>query len=65
MNERQTAAVHYLKKQGSISNQEYQHLYNVKKSTATRDLTAMVRSGILRKEGTTGPGVRYTLAYMT
>ena len=65
LNERQVAAIHYLKRNSSISNQEYQRLYNVKKSTATRDLTAMVRSGILRKEGTTGAGVRYSLADIT
>jgi len=65
LNERQIAAVHHLKSGGSISNQEYRRLYNVGKSTATRDLTAMVRSGILRKEGTAGAGVRYSLAYTT
>ena len=65
LNERQIAAVHHLKSGGSISNQEYQRLYNVGKSTATRDLTAMVRSGILRKEGSAGAGVRYSLAYTT
>lgn len=63
LNERQIAAVHYLKSRGSISNQEYQQLNNAKKATATRDLKAMVHSGILRKEGTTGPNVRYSLTY--
>ena len=63
LNERQVAAIHYLKRNSLISNQEYQRLYNVKKSTATRDLTAMVQHGILRKEGSTGPGVRYSLIY--
>ena len=63
LNERQVAAIHYLKRNSSISNQEYQRFYNVKKSTATRDLTAMVQHGILRKEGSTGPGVRYSLIY--
>lgn len=63
LNERQIAAIHYLKRKSSLSNQEYQRLYNVKKSTATRDLTAMVHSGILRKEGTAGAGVRYSLTY--
>jgi ATP-dependent DNA helicase RecG len=65
LNERQIAVIYYLKRNSSISNQEYQHLYNVKKSTATRDLTAMVQSGILRKEGTVGAGVRYSLTYTT
>jgi len=63
LNERQIAAVNYLKRRGSISNQEYQKLNNAKKATATRDLKAMVQSGILRKEGTTGPGVRYLQMY--
>jgi len=63
LNERQIASLHYLKNGGSISNQEYQRLYNVKKSTATRDLTAMVQRGIFRKEGTAGAGVRYSLRY--
>ncbi len=63
LNERQIAAVNYLKRQGSISNQDYQKLNNAKKATATRDLKAMVQRGILRKEGTTGPGVCYSLIY--
>lgn len=63
LNERQIAAVNYLKRKGSISNQEYQKLNNAKKATATRDLRAMVRRGILSKEETTGPGVRYSLTY--
>jgi len=63
LNDRQIAAVNYLKRQGSISNQEYQKLNNAKKATATQDLKAMVQSGILRKEGTTGPSVRYSLMY--
>jgi ATP-dependent DNA helicase RecG len=65
LNERQITAVNYLKSQGSISNQEYQMLNNVRKATATRDLTTLVQNGILRKEGTTGPGVRYSLIYAT
>jgi ATP-dependent DNA helicase RecG len=63
LNERQVAAVNYLKRKGSISNQEYQQLNNAKKATATRDLKAMVQIGILRKEGTSGPGVHYSLTY--
>jgi predicted transcriptional regulator len=42
----------------------YQQLNNAKKATATRDLKVMVQTGILRKEGTTGPGVRYSLTYV-
>jgi ATP-dependent DNA helicase RecG len=63
LNERQIASIHHLKSGGSISNQEYQRLYNVKKSTATRDLTAMVQRGIFHKEGTAGAGGRYSLRY--
>lgn len=65
LNERQIAAVRYLKREGSISNQEYRQLNNAMKATATRDLTAMVQIGILRKEGTSGPAVRYSLTYIT
>ncbi|MCM2465943.1 hypothetical protein DIC75_06375 [Methanoculleus sp. CWC-02] len=64
LNERQIAAVYYLKKEGSISNPVYQQLNNAKKATATRDLKAMVQTGILRKEGIAGPGVRYSLTYV-
>jgi len=64
LNERQIAAIIYLRRKGSISNQEYQQLNSAKKATATRDLKAMVQIGILRKEGTTGPGVRYSLTYV-
>jgi len=61
LNERQIQAVLYVKERGSISNREFQKISGVSKPTATRDLEFLVSTGLLRKEGTTGRGVRYVL----
>lgn len=59
LNERQIKAVMYVKKQGSISNREYQDLVGVKERTATLELGDLVDKGILQRLGTTGRGTRY------
>lgn len=61
VNERQIKAVLYVKERGSITNQEYQSLSEVTKTTATRDLSALVSANVLLRKGTTGRGVSYVL----
>jgi ATP-dependent DNA helicase RecG len=61
LNERQVKAVLHVKQHGSIGNKEYQDLTGASKPTVTRDLDAMVRLGILTREGGRGRGVRYRI----
>ncbi|NJE26442.1 DeoR family transcriptional regulator [Thermococcus sp. MV5] len=49
LNERQIKAVLYVKEKGRIGNKEYQELFNVSRQTATRDLSDLVRLGILER----------------
>jgi len=46
---------------GGMSAAKYQAIAHTSKATATRDLTSMVKIGILNKHGE-GAGVRYTIA---
>lgn len=46
LNDRQRAAVKYAKTQGRITNSEYQHLVNVSRKTAMRDLGHLVDQGV-------------------
>lgn len=62
LNERQMETVLFVKKEGKISNSEYQDLFGVSKATATRDLTELVdKWGLLHKVGLTGVGTAYRL----
>ena len=61
LNERQFKAVEFVKKNGRISNQEYQQLNDTTKKTATRDLKKLVDSKILESSGLSGAGSYYTL----
>lgn len=61
LNERQQKAVAYAKENGALTNKIYQGLNNISKPTATRDLTELVKLGILEKIGTSGESVRYIL----
>jgi len=61
LNERQIKAVMYVKLKGTISNSEYIKIAGISKSTATRDLTSLIKKGILEKSGTTGKGTIYRL----
>lgn len=62
LNERQIETIQFVKKQGKISNSEFQDLFGVSKATATRDLTELVdKLGILDKVGITGVGTVYKL----
>ena len=61
LNERQMAALKYIKEKYKISNKQYQQLSDVSKGTATKELVAMVRAGLLEKVGTRGAGTFYRL----
>ena len=61
LNQRQLAAVKYVKEKGKISNQIYQEINNTTKRTASRDLTALVSLGVFKKTGVTGKGTLYML----
>ena len=61
LTKKQQKVVEYLIKHGRITNQEYQKIFKVSKSTATRELVKLFNDGILIKIGTTGIGTVYTL----
>jgi len=61
LNERQQEALAAIKAGEPLSNAAYQARFEVSKPTATRDLEALVRKGVLEKVGTTGKGTRYVL----
>jgi ATP-dependent DNA helicase RecG len=61
LNERQMQAVHYIKEHGSITNQEYRELCNISRALATRELSRMLRQGILTKQKS-GRATIYTLS---
>jgi hypothetical protein len=61
LNERQIKAVEYIEKIGSITNREYQKLTLVSRMTATRDLTDLVKKGILRTVGAGKRDFKYVL----
>jgi len=55
-------AVNFVKKNGRISNTDFQKLCNISKPTATRDLTELVEKyRLFDKLGQTGAGTRYVL----
>ncbi|MCF7809097.1 MAG: hypothetical protein K9M49_03920 [Candidatus Marinimicrobia bacterium] len=62
LNDRQRAAITFLKEHRKISNPEYQKVAKAIKKTATRDLKDLVEKGVLEQRGTRGPGVHYILA---
>ncbi|MEX2512870.1 MAG: DeoR family transcriptional regulator [Cyclobacteriaceae bacterium] len=51
LNKRQIEAVEHVKKQGNITNSDYQNLCNVSESTALRDLEELSAKGIFHKKG--------------
>ena len=61
LNQRQIQAISYIKKNGKITNKEYQALNKVSKRTASRDLKELVSLNILEKIGTTGKGAYYII----
>jgi predicted HTH transcriptional regulator len=61
LNDRQTAALPWLRKQRSITSAEYQRITSAPRRTALRDLTSLIDKGLLTLVGK-GRGARYTLA---
>jgi predicted HTH transcriptional regulator len=62
LSDRQMKAVRFVKTNARINNAEFQDILGVAKRTAHRDLTELVRKGILARVGTTGKGTYYVLA---
>ncbi len=54
-------AVIFVKEKGKITNKEYQKAFDVSERTASRELSGLVRMGILSKVGITGKGTHYKL----
>jgi ATP-dependent DNA helicase RecG len=61
LNERQTKALDYIRTHGSIRRQEYETMYGVSARHALRELTQMVRLGLIDQLGQTRT-VRYILS---
>jgi ATP-dependent DNA helicase RecG len=61
LSERQIQAANYAKEHGRISNAEYQKIAGVSDRTATRDLTDLIKRGILIREGGPGRGAWYRI----
>lgn len=62
LSERQIKALLYIKKQGELTNANYQTINAISKPVATRDLTDLVNRRLIVKVGSTGKGTKYTLA---
>jgi len=62
LNERQMAAIKYLKEHLKITNSQYQKEFNVAKRTASKDLQLLTSLGLVSREGSTGKGVFYQMA---
>lgn len=63
LNERQVKAIDYLKTKASITNKEYQSLFDVTDRTALRDLNDLLTKGLITKTGEK-KGTRYSLHHV-
>jgi ATP-dependent DNA helicase RecG len=61
LNDRQMAAIQYVKEKGKITNKEYRTLFAMTDRTALRDLNYLCDKGIFEKFGTTGRKTEYIL----
>lgn len=61
LNERQIKAVLYTKKNGFITNAEYQRINNTKQTLSSEELSQLVEKDILKSTGTRGRGAKYSL----
>lgn len=62
LNDRQVKAVLFVKKNGKITNSDYQTLNSISKRTATTELTELVNKfNVLTKTGTSGLSIYYTI----
>jgi len=60
LNERQKAAVEYLKDEEKITTKEYCEMFDVVKSTANRDLNDLLEKKLIKREGK-GPETHYRM----
>lgn len=61
LSDRQIRAIRYLQLHKTITNTEYQDLFEASKPTASRDLSQLAKLNLLNKVGTTGKGTGYVL----
>ena len=61
LNERHKTGLAYMKKEGRITNREYQTITSVIARTAARDLDALTELRLIRRIGTTGRNVYYVI----
>ena len=61
LNERHKIGLAFMKKQGRITNREYQTITSVIARTAARDLDALTELRLIRRIGTTGRNVYYVI----
>jgi ATP-dependent DNA helicase RecG len=61
LNERQIAAVEFVKEKGRINNKEYQDLNNISRNTASTDLSVLVDKKIFKSSDIKGAGSFYEL----
>ena len=61
LNERQIKAVSHIREKGSITNKEYQVLFDVSRITATRDFKLLEEKGILDRIGKGKRNLKYVL----
>jgi len=59
LNERQIKAVSYIEEKGSITNKQYQVLFDVSRVTATRDLNLLEGKDIVKRIGTGKRDLKY------
>ena len=62
LNKRQIKVVFHVKKEGKITNKEYQEITGVSKPTATRELSELVNKRVLERVGTGKRDMHYRLA---
>ena len=61
IDERQKIAIKIVKEKGRVNSVEYSTLAGISRQTAFRDLSVLVKKGVLLKQGVTGPGTYYIL----
>jgi ATP-dependent DNA helicase RecG len=61
LNERQIKAMEYVSQHGQMTNREYQEFLSVSRSTAKKELQALVLRGLLQQKGT-GRSAHYVVA---
>lgn len=65
LSDRQKQAVALVRKNGRITNREYQALAGITDRTALRDFDELMAKGVLEKRGTTGRSIHYVLRRQT